>query len=144
MTRVLRESLLTIASSSSSLRWVQQLRLLKSRYEKRGCILRHFQGIHPLLSLITSERGPFRALKRLPLRQEAVHSLWSRLFCGPLKMRSVHQKAVSGTEYLSRTVACFLHRMLLKMRRVLQEAFLSTECQFRTVGGCFRYRVLPH
>ncbi len=127
MTRVLRESLLTIASSSSSLRWVQQLRLLKSRYEKRGCILRHFQGIHPLLSLITSERGPFRALKRLPLRQEAVHSLWSRLFCGPLKMRSVHQKAFSGTEYPSRTVeACFLHR-------------IASENASRTPGGLFEH-----
>ena len=35
-----------------------------------------------------------------------------------------------GTEYPFRTVkACFLHRMLPKMRRVPQEAFLSTECQ---------------
>ena len=68
---------------------------------------------------------------------------WSRrLFSAPLKMHSVHQKAVSRTEYPSRTVeACFLHRMLLKMRRVPQEAFLSTECQFRTVGGGFRYRI---
>ena len=47
--------------------------------------------------------GLFRALKIRPLRQEAVHSLRSRLFCGPLKMRSVHQKAVSSTEYLFRT-----------------------------------------
>ena len=81
-------------------------------------------------------------LKMRPVRQEAVHSLWSRLFCAPLKMRSVHQKGVSGTKYPFRTgKACFLHRMLLKMRRVPQEAFLSTECQFRTVGGCFRYRI---
>ena len=28
-------------------------------------------------------------LKMRPVRQEAVHSLWSRLFCGPLKMRSM-------------------------------------------------------
>ena len=70
--------------------------------------------------------------------QEAVHSLWSRLFCGPLKMRRVPEKAVFGTEYFFRTVeACFLHRMLLKMRRVPQEAFFDTECQFRTVGGVF-------
>ena len=36
---------------------------------------------------------------------------WSRrLFSAPLKMRSVHQKAVSGTEYPFRTgKACFLH-----------------------------------
>ena len=35
----------------------------------------------------------------------------------------------------------FLHRMLLKMRRVPQEAILSTECVFRTVGGPLRYRM---
>ena len=59
------------------------------------------------------------ALKTHRVPQEAVHSLWSRLFCGPLKMRRVPEKAVFDTEYLFRTVeACFLHRMLLKMRRV--------------------------
>ena len=43
----------------------------------------------------------------------AVHSLWSRLFCGPLKMHPVPQEPVFGTEYLFRTTeACFLHRML--------------------------------
>ena len=70
---------------------------------------------------------------------------WSRrLFSAPLKMRSVHQEGVSGTEYPSRTrKACFLHRMLLKMRRVPQEAFLSTECVFRTVEACFWYGALP-
>ena len=77
------------------------------------------------------------------VRQEAVHSLWSRLFCGLLKMRRVPEKAVFGTEYLFRTVeACFLHRMLLKMRRVPEEPVSCTECPFRTVGGRFRYRVL--
>ena len=75
--------------------------------------------------------------------QEAVHSLWSRLFCVPLKMRRVPEKAVFGTEYLFCTVeACFLHRMPLKMRRVPQEAFLSTARIFRTVKACFWYRVL--
>ena len=96
-------------------------------------------------------------MRRVP--QEAVHSLWSRLFCGPLKMRRVPQKAVFGTEclrkrlpcrkrgfscteYLFRTVeACFLHRMLPKMRRVPQEAFLSTARIFRTIGGPLRYRM---
>ena len=34
----------------------------------------------PFLYLLTSERGPFRALKMRPVRQGAVHSLWSRLF----------------------------------------------------------------
>ena len=32
--------------------------------------------------------------------------------------------------------------MLQKMRRVPQEAFLSTARIFRTIGGRFRYRVL--
>ena len=70
---------------------------------------------------------------------------WSRrLFSAPLKMRSVHQKAVSGTEYPSRTgKACFLHRMLPMMRRVPQEAFLSTARIFRTVEACFWYGALP-
>ena len=45
----------------------------------------------------------------------AVHSLWSRLFCGPLKMRRVPEEAVLGTEYLFRTVeACFAHQVPLK------------------------------
>ena len=57
--------------------------------------------------------GPFRALKMRPVRQEAVHSMWSRLFCGSLKMRRVPEEAVFGTEYPFRTGnACFLHRML--------------------------------
>ena len=74
--------------------------------------------------------------------QEVVYSLWSRLFCGTLKMRRVPEEAVSGTEYLFRTVeACFLHRMLPKMRRVPQEAFLSTARIFRTIGGPLRYRM---
>ena len=77
-----------------------------------------------------------------PVRQGAVHSLCSRLFCGPLKMRRVPQEPVFGTEYLFRTVeACFLHRMPPKMRRVPQEAFLSTARMFRTIGGPLRYRM---
>ena len=81
------------------------------------------------LCLLTSERGPFRALKMRPVRQEAVHSLWSRLFCGTLKMRRVPQEAVFVTEYLFRTVeAYFLHRMLPKMRRVPEKAVFYTEC----------------
>ena len=52
----------------------------------------------------------------------------------------------SASENASRTrEACFEHRMLQKMRRVPEEAVLRTECQFRTVGGCFRYRIsLPY
>ena len=104
--------------------------------------MNHSLEINLFLFLLTSERGPFRALKMRPVRQEAVHSLWSRLFCGPLKMRRVPEKAVFGTEYLFRTVeACFLHRMLPKMRRVPQEAFLSTARIFRTIGGPLRYRM---
>ena len=64
--------------------------------------------------------------------------LWSRLFCGPLKMRRVPQEPVLCTEYLFRTVeACFLHRM----RRVPEEVVLCTEYLFCTVGACFEHRV---
>ena len=57
-------------------------------------------------------------------------------------LHSVPEKGVSGTEYPFRTVeACFLHRVLPKMRRVPQEAFLSTECVFRTVEAPLRYRM---
>lgn len=57
--------------------------------------------------------GPFRALKMRPVRQEAVHSLWSRLFCGPLKMRRVPEEAVFCTARIFRTVeACFWYRVL--------------------------------
>ena len=73
----------------------------------------------------------------------AVHSLWSRLSCGPL-MRRVPEKAVFGTEYLFRTVeACFLHRMLQKMRHVPQEPVLRTARTFRTVEGGFWFGALP-
>ena len=80
------------------------------------------------LCLLASSRRPFRALKMRPVgrccfwhgtplkmhrvRQEAAHSLWSRLFCWPL------------------------------MRRVPEKAVFGTECPFRTIGGRFRYRVL--
>ena len=59
---------------------------------------------------------------------------------------SVPEKGVSGTEYPSCTVeACFLHRMPQKMRRVPEEAFLSTARIFRTVGGpcCYRISQMP-
>ena len=86
--------------------------------------------------------APGGGLKTHSVPQEPVHSLWSRLFCGPLETRRVPQKGVSGTEFPFCTRnACFLHRVLPKMRRVPQEAFLRTECPFRTIGGRFRYRV---
>ena len=82
--------------------------------------MNHSLEINLFLFLLTSERGPFRALK----------------------MRRVPQEPVLCTEYLFRTVeACFLHRMPLKMRRVPQEAFLSTARIFRTIGGPLRYRM---
>ena len=66
----------------------------------------------------------------------------TRLFSGHLAC-PVPEKGVSGTEYPSCTGnACFLHRMPLKMRRVPEEAFLSTARIFRTVGGPIRYRIL--
>ena len=60
-------------------------------------------------------------------------------------MRRVLQEAFLSTEYPFRTVeACFLHRMLLKMRRVPEEAVFDTARIFRTVEACFWYRVLSH
>ena len=94
-------------------------------------------------------------LKMRPLRQEAVHSLWSRLFCGPLKMRSMWQvlfcaplkmrrvpeKAIFDNEYIFRTVeACFLHRMLPKTRRVPQCLSLKkVDSQQRVNNGVFTH-----
>ena len=65
-------------------------------------------------------------LKMRPVRQEAVHSLWSRLFCGPLKTHSVQQVLFCGP---------------LKMRRVPEEAVFGTEYLFRTVEAYFEHRV---
>ena len=57
-------------------------------------------------------------------------------------MRRVPQEAVLSTEYSFRTGnACFLHRMPLKMRRVPQEPVLSTARIFRTIEGPLRYRM---
>ena len=64
------------------------------------------------------------------------------LFSGHLAC-PVPEKGASGTEYPSCTGnACFLHLMPQKMRRVPEEAFLSTARIFRTVGGPLRYRIL--
>ena len=87
--------------------------------------------------------GPFRALKMRPVRQEAVHSLWSRLFCGPLKMRRVPEGGFFCTEFPFGTrEACFLHRVPLKPHRVHQEPFSCTARPFGTPEGCFLHRVL--
>ena len=63
--------------------------------------------------------GPLKT-HRVP--QEAVHSRWSRLFCGPLKTHSVQQVLFCGP---------------LKMRRVPEKAVFDTEYLFRTVEACF-------
>ena len=66
----------------------------------------------------------------------------NQLFCGPLKMRRVPEKAVFGTEYLFRTVeACFLHRVPPKTPPVHQEPFFRTECIFRTPEATLLYRM---
>ena len=55
---------------------------------------------------------------------------------------SVPETPVFYTEFPFRTPeACFEHGGLQKTRRVPQEAVLRTECQFRTVGGGFWYRI---
>ena len=113
-----------------------------------GCILRLFQGIHPLLSLITSERWAFRALKMRLVRQVLLLARYASENASRTPgscPQSVESAVLRAFEDASRTVeAYFLHRMLPKMRRVPQEAFLSTARIFRTVGGRFWYRVLSH
>ncbi len=101
--------------------------------------------------------GPFRALKMRPERQEAVHSLWSRLFCGPLKMCRAPEKSVLCTEYLFRTVEAyfehrvplktpsvqkkgvFMHRMPFPYRRSLFFAPSASENASRTTGSLFEH-----
>ena len=94
------------------------------------------------------ERGPFRALKMRPVRQVLLLArrasedasgaavgcpqlLWSRLFCGPLKMRRVPEKPVLCTEYLFRTVeACFEHRVPLKTPSVQKKGVFMHRMPF--------------
>ena len=67
------------------------------------------------------------------------------LFCAPsssenafrAEKRGFHAPNISSVP----EKPIFEHRMPLKMRRVPQEAFLSTARIFRTVGGPLRYRV---
>ena len=112
------------------------------------------------LCLLTSERGPFRALKMRPVRQVlllARHAPENASRTSGGCPQSVESAVLRALEDESRTVGgLFRYRISLlyrrslfftpsaqKMRRVPQEAFLSTECQFRTVGGGFWYGALP-
>ena len=63
-----------------------------------------------------------------PVRQGAVHSLWSRLFCGPLKMRRVPQEP------------CFWHRISIPYRRSLFFTPNASENASRTTEACFLHR----
>ena len=74
---------------------------------------------HPLLSLITSERGPFRALKMRPVRQ-------------------VLLLARHASENASRTPGGCPQSVESAVLRAFEDAS-------RTVGGRFRYRIsLPY
>ena len=100
------------------------------------CSSRHVPWRQALFSRVAESpalhRAPLNELR--PVHHEAVFGTPGL---------SVPEKGVSGTEYPSCTGnACFLHRMPLKMRRVPEEAFLSTARIFRTVGGPLRYRIL--
>ena len=72
------------------------------------------------------ERRPFRALKMRPVRQEAVHSLWSRLFCGPLNASRTRE-------------GCFWHRISLSYRRSLFFTPKPSENASRTPGSLFEH-----
>ena len=86
---------------------------------------------------------PFRALKMRPVRQGAVHSLWSRLFCGPLKCVAYHRSlflAPSSFEDASRTGGgCFWHRISLPYRRSLFFTPNASENASRTPGSLFEH-----
>ena len=89
------------------------------------------------------ERGLFRALKMRPVRQEAVHSLWSRLFCAPLKTHRVPQEpflSPNVSENASRTTGgCFAHRIPLPYRKRLFFTPNASENASRTGGSLFEH-----
>ena len=88
--------------------------------------MNHSLEINLFLCLLTSEWGPFRALKMRPVRQEAIHSLWSRLFCGPLNASRTRE-------------GCSAHRISLPYRRSLFFTPNASENASRTPGGLFEH-----
>ena len=114
------------------------------------------------LYLLTSERWAFRALKMRPVgrccfwhgtplkmrpvRQEAVHSQWSWLFCAPLKTHRVPHRSPflspNVSENASRTRGgCFAHRISLPYRKRLFFTPNASENASRTPGSLFEHRM---
>ena len=119
------------------------------RFFKEVCFLRQYlksldrlRG-HPLLCLIPSERGTFRALKRRPVRQRAGHSLGNRLFCGPLKMRRVPQEPVLRTARIFRTTGGLLRYRMSRMPQMAEERSLFPRQHYRKSNKHQKKRPLP-
>ena len=78
-------------------------------------------------------------MRRVP--QEVVHSLWSRLFCGPLKMRSMWQVLFCGPLKMRRVPekGVFMHRMPFPYRKRLFFTPNASENASRTPGSLFEH-----
>ena len=80
------------------------------------------------------------------LRAGAAFPRFSRHTRRPFPVQGLFRTREGGFWYrisLCTPEACFEHGWLLKMRRVHQEAFLSTARIFRTGGGLLRYGMQP-
>ena len=108
-----------------------------------GCILRLFQGIHPLLSLITSERWAFRALKMRPVRQVLFLARYASENASRTPggcPQSVESAVLRAFENASRTTeGCFWHRISLPYRRSLFFTPNASENASRTTGSLFEH-----
>ena len=108
-----------------------------------GCILRLFQGIHPLLSLITSERWAFRALKMRPVRQVLLLARYASENASRTPggcPQSVESAVLRDFEDASRTTeGCFWHRISLTYRRSLFFTPTASENASRTPGSLFEH-----
>ena len=98
---------------------------------------------HPLLSLITSERGPFRALKMRPVRQVlllARHASENASRTPGGCPQSVESAVLRAFEDASRTrEGCFWHRISLPYRRSLFFTPKPSENASRTPGSLFEH-----
>ena len=108
-----------------------------------GVYSKIFQGIHPLLSLITSERWAFRALKMRPVRQVLLLARYASENASRTPggcPRPVESAILRAFENASRTTeGCFWHRISLPYRRSLFFAPSASENASRTPGSLFEH-----
>mgnify|MGYP004496010973 CR=1 FL=1 len=95
------------------------------------------------LCLLTSERGPFRALKMRPVRQVlllARHASENASRAAGGCPQSVESAVLRASENASRTrEGCFWHRISLPYRRSLFFTPNASENASRTVGSLFEH-----